>query len=274
MRKAVTVIISVIFSLLLMLAVVPTAGAALHGETEETTVEVMMEIGETTYTINGHEDEMDVWPFILDGRTMVPVRFVAEAFGLEADWGPKDARTQWVSIENEAIRIELEIGSPLIHLDFRDVVDPPPSTVTSDVEAQIIDGRTYLPLRVIGEIFGAEFDWGPKDALTEWVSFTLRDTDPVDIDPIEPENDQAAIDEVHVRMAGFSFNPQTITVSRGTTVVWTNEDVETHTVTSTGNFDSGEVAPGATFSYVFDQNGTFNYFCIPHPFMVGTVIVE
>ena len=43
---------------------------------------------------------------------------------------------------------------------------------------------------------------------------------------------------------------------------------------SEGNFDSGDIVPGETFSYVFDQSGTFNYFCIPHPFMEGTVIVE
>ncbi len=85
MRKAFTVILS----LLMMLAMVPAASAAQHGEADQTTVEVVMEIGETTYTINGHADEMDVWPFILDGRT-------------------------WVSFENEESRIELEIGSPFI----------------------------------------------------------------------------------------------------------------------------------------------------------------
>ena len=208
MRKALTVILS----LLLMLAMVPAAGAALHGETDQTTVEIVMEIGETTYTINGHEEEMDISPYIVDGRTMVPVRFVAEAFGLEADWGPRDERTQWVSFENEAIRIELEIGSPLIHLDFRDVVDPPPSTITSDVEAQIIDGRTYLPLRVIGEIFGAAFDWGPKEALTEWVSFTLTEIAPAPIEPVEPEE---PLEEIGVELVAEGFSSPLAFVSSG-----------------------------------------------------------
>ncbi len=44
--------------------------------------------------------------------------------------------------------------------------------VTADVAAHIRNGRTYLPLRAIGEILGVEFDWGPRAGRTEWVRFT------------------------------------------------------------------------------------------------------
>ncbi|CAN5619128.1 hypothetical protein BH24ACT5_BH24ACT5_12690 [soil metagenome] len=79
------------------------------------------------------------------------------------------------------------------------------------------------------------------------------------------------------------YAPATMTVPAGTTVTWRNDDVVFHTVTSgtstgtagtpDGTFDSGEVQPGGSFSYTFDDAGTFDYFCTPHPWMVGQVVV-
>jgi hypothetical protein len=111
---------------------------------------------------------MDVAPFIQDGRTFVPVRFIGEAFGAELDWEPKDAATEKVFITRDDIEVTITIGEYVIEV----VRDGETESVVSDVAAFIQDGRTFLPLRAIGEIFGAEFDWGPKDAETEWVSFS------------------------------------------------------------------------------------------------------
>ncbi len=84
--------------------------------------------------------------------------------------------------------------------------------------------------------------------------------------------------------AATAFTPPELTVAVGTTVVWTNDDAIAHTVTSGGSdgttgtpdgtFDSGFLNAGDTFSYTFDQAGEFDYFCIPHPWMIGKVIVE
>lgn len=82
-----------------------------------------------------------------------------------------------------------------------------------------------------------------------------------------------------IQMVGQSFSPSNLEVDVGTTVTWKNESDLTHTVTSgsnrdhDGTFDSGNVAPGGTFSYTFSQVGTFDYFCVPHPGMDGTVTV-
>lgn len=129
---------------------------------------VFMFIGSNSYVADGQPGSMDVAPFIEDGRTFVPVRFVAEAFGAEADWGPKDGATEWVTLTNGDMVITITIGEYTIEVVNGDETE----TVVSDVVAFIRDGRTFLPLRAIGEIFGAEFDWGPKDAATEWVSFS------------------------------------------------------------------------------------------------------
>src|SRR5690348_1171129 len=77
-----------------------------------------------------------------------------------------------------------------------------------------------------------------------------------------------------VSIQNFAFSPGTIQVSAGTTVTWTNNDQTTHTVTADdGSFDSGDVAPGGTFSMTFTTPGTFAYHCKIHPFMTASIVV-
>jgi plastocyanin len=77
-----------------------------------------------------------------------------------------------------------------------------------------------------------------------------------------------------VSIVDFAFQPASIQVAAGSTVTWTNTGAATHTVTSdSGAFDSGNVAPGASFSHTFDTAGTFTYHCSIHPQMTGTVVV-
>jgi nitrite reductase (NO-forming) len=81
---------------------------------------------------------------------------------------------------------------------------------------------------------------------------------------------------------GKFFVPDTLTVSKGTTVSWTNEDTTLHTVTSgsaeSGNsgteFDSSYLAAGKTFQHQFNTAGTFDYYCTLHPYMKGKVVVN
>lgn len=58
------------------------------------------------------------------------------------------------------------------------------------------------------------------------------------------------------------------------TVTWTNYDVSAHTVTSTNNmFDSGNINSGESYTHTFTAAGTYQYYCIYHPWMTGTVVV-
>jgi plastocyanin len=91
-----------------------------------------------------------------------------------------------------------------------------------------------------------------------------------------------AIGAVHVSIipgAGSyatGYDPDNITVVIGfnNTVIWTNNDNEPHTVTATdGSFDSGNMDPGATFTYTFTKPGTYTYICTYHPWMHGYVTV-
>jgi plastocyanin len=80
---------------------------------------------------------------------------------------------------------------------------------------------------------------------------------------------------VSVNISNFTFIPANITVTNGTMVTWTNNDAVQHTVTSvTGAFDSGNINPNGTYSYTFNQSGSFEYSCTIHPSIPhGTVNV-
>jgi plastocyanin len=70
------------------------------------------------------------------------------------------------------------------------------------------------------------------------------------------------------------FNPPTLTVQPGTTVRWLNSGSHPHTVTDRGGkFDSGDIAPGATYSITFQTPGTYQYYCKHHKGMEGTIVV-
>lgn len=78
-----------------------------------------------------------------------------------------------------------------------------------------------------------------------------------------------------VKIDNFSFGPQTLTVSVGTTVTWTNRDDIPHTVVSTdGVFKSKVLDTDDKFSFTFSKAGTYPYFCSIHPKMTGKVVVQ
>ena len=77
------------------------------------------------------------------------------------------------------------------------------------------------------------------------------------------------------------FIPNIATVEIGGTVTWENGDTAAHTSTAgsategpSGVWDSSLIMAGSSFSHTFDAAGTFDYFCMVHPWMAGTVIVE
>jgi plastocyanin len=90
-----------------------------------------------------------------------------------------------------------------------------------------------------------------------------------------------------VAIQNFTFAPQTLTVKAGTKVTWKNDDSTPHTVTSTdggstsasttGLFDSGQLAQGGSFSFTFTKAGTYHYECTIHASMASmhaTIVVK
>jgi len=110
-------------------------------------------------TINGEpQTPLEAPPFISGGRTMVPLRFIAEAFGAEVKY---DAVTKGITITMGDMVIAMQIGSNTVLVNGK--------THTIDAPPVIVNGRTFVPVRFVAEILGAKVDY---DAATRTVTIT------------------------------------------------------------------------------------------------------
>lgn len=90
-------------------------------------------------------------------------------------------------------------------------------------------------------------------------------------------NTETPADPNTVLISDFAYNPETITIKKGTTITWTNQDDARHDVAPTGgaaDFQASELlAKGESYTFTFNTAGTYTYQCSPHPYMTGTVVV-
>jgi plastocyanin len=90
----------------------------------------------------------------------------------------------------------------------------------------------------------------------------------VDAKPAKPK-------DVEISIKGMKFGPDTVTIKPGQTVTWTNNDQRDHTVAAAdGSFNSGNLGPGATYSFKFTKPGTYHYACTLHPRMKAEIVVK
>lgn len=76
-----------------------------------------------------------------------------------------------------------------------------------------------------------------------------------------------------ISIKGFAFSPAKLTINKGDTITWTNEDTAVHNVVG-GILRSTDLAKGQSFSYTFTETGTYDYICTYHPSMKGNIIVK
>lgn len=82
---------------------------------------------------------------------------------------------------------------------------------------------------------------------------------------------------VSVDIKDYAYSPATITVKVGTKVTWTNQDNMRHDVVATNPSadapNSDLFGKGESYSFTFNKPGTYEYYCTPHPYMKGKVVV-
>jgi plastocyanin len=85
----------------------------------------------------------------------------------------------------------------------------------------------------------------------------------------------AAPPSPRVEITQFKFVPAQLTVPVGTTVTWTNDDEEAHTVTATDRaYTSAGLDHAETYTHRFTKAGTYTYLCALHPHMTATITVK
>ena len=78
-----------------------------------------------------------------------------------------------------------------------------------------------------------------------------------------------------VVIEGTAFSPASLTVQRGDRVTWVNKDPFPHTATAQSRaFDSGSMGEGASWTWVADKAGTYDYVCALHPTMKAQLVVR
>lgn len=96
-------------------------------------------------------EDLDVAPFIVSGRIMVPVRGVLEEFGAKVEWLPA---TRQILVQYKNNSVKLQAGSKVAEVNGKQVA--------LDVPATIKDGRTFIPTRFVSEQLGLKVGWNEQ----------------------------------------------------------------------------------------------------------------
>jgi PKD repeat protein len=124
------------------------------GEIVPDKIIIKLYIGQKTYTVNDIKKEMDTEPIIFQGRTLLPIRYVAEALGATVGWVQAEQKATIVLKETN---IELWIGknSAKVNGEYK-LIDASNPEVKPIV---VPPGRTMLPIRFVAETLGCQVDW-------------------------------------------------------------------------------------------------------------------
>ncbi|MCI4464006.1 MAG: extracellular solute-binding protein [Caldisericum sp.] len=146
MKKLIAVL-AIVVMLFTFVRIVPTVSA-------ENVKTVVVYVGKTQATIDGKSTTLDQAPVVVNGRTMVPIRFVSEALGATVDW---NNATREATIKLLGNTIVLKIDSPTATVNGYTVYLDAPATVVKST------GRTVVPLRFVSDSLGADVTWNATD---------------------------------------------------------------------------------------------------------------
>ncbi len=135
---------------------------AIDKATNETRIElniyyatlIKLKIGSTTVYINDEEKTIEAPPYIKNGRTMVPIRIISEALGADVDW---NASIKEITIKKDIKVIRMQIGSKEVYIKEEGQIGE--EKYILEASPEIVNGRTFVPIRFIAETFGAEVNW-------------------------------------------------------------------------------------------------------------------
>jgi hypothetical protein len=135
---------------------------AAENNTVDTSINSQFVIGQSSYTNNGTSSEMDAAPYIdSNNRTMVPIRYIANACGVSDDNITWNQATQTATLNGANTVVTIKVGSNTIQTST--------GTITMDTVAVNNNGRIYVPARFIANAFGANVTW---DAATKTVGIS------------------------------------------------------------------------------------------------------
>jgi hypothetical protein len=126
--------------------------------------EAVFTLNSTTYSVNGEQMTMDVAPYLKDGRTYLPVRYVGYALGISPANVLWDNSTRTATFIKGNRVVQVTVASKVLKING--------ASVTMDVAAEMKNGRVMVPFRWIAQAFGAQVDW---NGTSQTVTVTLQE---------------------------------------------------------------------------------------------------
>lgn len=164
---------------------------------------------EISVELDGRTLSFDVKPQLIDGRTMVPLRTIFEEIGALVKW---DGDTQTASARKSSKTVTLSAGSSELTVTkgTAENGDEDSKTVALDVPAQLVSGRTLVPVRAISEAFGLNVDW---DSKRQTVIITSDDDD--DDDSWKDNTGTINLSDLSFSGRGIEINGNQILITEG-----------------------------------------------------------
>ncbi len=167
--------------------------------------------------VRGQSQQIDAAPFSIDGTTMLPLRFIAQdILDAQVVW---DEETKLVRVERGQLSLLLDLAAGTVQAGDQPYAMAQPPTV--------VDGRTYIPLRLITELMDCQVQYNPED-------HSILITLPVELEPLPPVADityQPATAGQTIQYADYSYDPQNLPIVER---LWEVTDI------ATGQTKSGE----------------------------------
>jgi uncharacterized protein len=139
-----------------------SGNSAYTGEVDVTTLGdatiIRLVIGNAIYYVNNVSKSMDTAPIIRESRTLLPIRFVAEAIGAKVAWD-NDDRKVTITLKETTIELWIGLNRARVNGEYK-FID---STNTAVTPIIVEPGRTMLPLRFVSENLGAKVDWNSSN---------------------------------------------------------------------------------------------------------------
>lgn len=90
------------------------------------------------------------------------------------------------------------------------------------------------------------------------------------------QNSENSLGKVSITISNFAFNPKAVTINKGDTITWINNDFIPHQLASNSlsALHSDIMNDKQTYSFTFNESGTFDYHCVIHPMMKGSISVK
>ncbi|WP_256759426.1 stalk domain-containing protein [Cohnella sp. WQ 127256] len=239
-------------------------------------MDIRLKAGQPSAIVNGKSVSLVSPPIVVKGVTYVPLRFIGEQLGAEVKWLATEKSVVYSTTDK---KLQFWLGSDQAMVNG--VVIKLPVLLREQ------KGALMVPLRFVASELGAKVDRDASGGII--VSADIRSATsmqmPGDHDPTDSSSgedggastssgDPELSHSMTVQIGQSAFMPDKLSVKKGQSVKWINEDTQIHTVYDLyDSFKSANLLKNSTFSNTFTNVGTYTYYCSVHPGMQGEITV-